>query len=125
MLLIVLAAAVTAGCVTAGCVTAAAQQQKGEGEDTGHARPNSDRERPKSLLQSLDELDRAKVLSALAGLIILGLGMLALVWLGARITRRYMDSATRYRPPRRTDADLDDWARKPLIEPDDDAPTPP
>jgi hypothetical protein len=68
------------------------------------------------LIQRLDEPTRAKVLSALAGLIILGLAMLALTWLGARVTRRYMNSATRYRPPRRTDADLDDWARKPLVK---------
>jgi hypothetical protein len=79
--------------------------------------PAAEEEPKKSLLQSLDRLDRAKVLSALAGLIILGLGMLALVWLGARITHRYMNSSTRYQPPLRTDADLDDWARKPLVEP--------
>jgi hypothetical protein len=78
--------------------------------------PAAEEEPKKSLLQSLEHPDRAKVLSALAGLIILGLGMLVLVWLGARITHRYMNSSSRYQPPPRTDADLDDWARKPLVD---------
>ena len=44
------------------------------------------------LLRRLDPATRAKVLAALAGLIILGIAMIALVWLGGRATRRYMGS---------------------------------
>lgn len=76
-------------------------------------------QKKKPLIESLDDQTRVKVLAALAGLIILGLAMLLLVWLGARITWRYRDSAARYEPPRRTTLDLDDWARKPLVEPQD------
>jgi hypothetical protein len=63
-------------------------------------------------LSRIDPQTRAKLLAALAGLIILGLGMMALVWLGARVTRRYMNQGGAFheRPP-----DEDDWARKPLV----------
>lgn len=79
---------------------------------------SADDEQPPAqpLIERLDDLTRAKVLSALAALIILGLAMMVLAWLGARITRRYMNSPTRYQPPRRTNLDLDDWAHKPLID---------
>jgi hypothetical protein len=39
-------------------------------------------------LKQLDPQSRAGVLLALAGLVILGLGMIALVWLGAQHVRR-------------------------------------
>lgn len=44
----------------------------------------------KPLLLRLDGATRAKVLAAMAALIILGFLMIALTWLGARWTRRYM-----------------------------------
>lgn len=44
----------------------------------------------KPLILRLDGATRAKVLAALAALIILGFLMIALTWLGARWTRRYM-----------------------------------
>jgi hypothetical protein len=68
-------------------------------------------------LDRLDPATRAKVLAALAGLIILGFAMLALVWLGARVTRRYMNppSYDRQRPDNRPSPD--DWATKPLNVP--------
>lgn len=70
----------------------------------------------------LDPLSRAKVLSALAGLIILGFAMVIFTWWGARATRRYMHSGerTRWSPPRPTP---DDWAQKPLHPEDDGAST--
>jgi hypothetical protein len=68
-------------------------------------------DKPQTPLSRLDPQTRAKVLAALAGLIILGFGMVALAWLGARVTRRYMNQT----PPRkeRTPGE-DDWAQKPL-----------
>lgn len=70
-------------------------------------------------LNRLDGPTRAKVLAALAGLAILGLGMMALTWLGARVTRRYMFPLS-IKPKRlRSSAPpLDDWAAKPLIDED-------
>lgn len=44
----------------------------------------------KPLIMRLDGGRRAIVLAALAGLIILGFLLVALTWLGARWTRRYM-----------------------------------
>lgn len=71
----------------------------------------------------LDRLDgpmRAKVLAALAGLVILGLGLMALTWLGARVTWRYMHPKS-IKPVRRRPAApaQDDWASKPLVALDD------
>ncbi|MGE0758380.1 MAG: hypothetical protein AB7O38_15235, partial [Pirellulaceae bacterium] len=66
-------------------------------------------QQPQNLLTRLDPAMRAKVLAAMAGLIILGFGMVALAWLGARVTRRYMNQGNRDRPP----PDENDWARKP------------
>gem|GEM_PF-1723671 len=46
-------------------------------------------------IDKLDGATRAKVLAALAGLIILGFGLVILVWMGGRYTRRYMGSGAR------------------------------
>jgi hypothetical protein len=73
-------------------------------------------EQKKPLIERLDDPTRTKVLAALAGLVILGCLLLALVWMGARFTRRYMNSSPTYVPPQRTPLDLDDWARKPLAD---------
>ena len=73
------------------------------------------------LIRRLDPQMRAKVLAALAGLIILGIAMTALVWLGGRATRRYMGIEAK---PRRREPEVnpDDWAHKPLVPPLDEAP---
>lgn len=67
-------------------------------------------------LERMDRETRAKVLAALAAMVILGLGMMALVWLGARVTRRYMNQE----PLPRRGFDPDDWARKPDSPPEDE-----
>jgi len=73
---------------------------------------------PEPLIKRLDDATRAKVLAALAGLIILGFAMVFLAWLGARITHRFRHSSFYFRPtPRPTEHD---WAKKPL--PPDDLP---
>ena len=58
---------------------------------------------------------KVRMLSALAALVLLGLGMMALVWLGARITQRYRHSTPYFRPTPRPGEH--DWARKPLVPP--------
>ena len=67
------------------------------------------------LIRRLDPATRVKVLAALAGLIILGFGMVMLTWLGGRAVRRYMRSRP-FEPswrslPKRSE---DDWAGQPL-----------
>ena len=55
----------------------------------------------------------ARLLAALAGLVILGFAMVLMTWLGSRATRRYMASgspATRQTGQRNDD----DWSKKPL-----------
>jgi hypothetical protein len=69
---------------------------------------------PQTAFTRLEPQMRVKVLAAMAGLIILGFGMVALAWLGARVTRRYMKQGDRNRPP----PDEDDWARKPIVPKD-------
>ena len=75
------------------------------------------------LIRRLDPQMRAKVLATLAGLIILGIAMMALAWLGGRAARRYMG----INPiPRRREPEInpDDWTHKPLVPPLDDASAP-
>jgi len=70
-------------------------------------------------IEKLDGPTRAKVLAALAGLIILWFALIALTWLGARATRRYMKSRFDKEPlasPSKTY--VDDWAKKPLAATD-------
>jgi hypothetical protein len=63
-------------------------------------------------IKRLDGPTRAKALAALAGLIILGFGMVALIWLGARVAQRYRKGTSYFRPtPRPAEHD---WAAKPL-----------
>jgi hypothetical protein len=61
-------------------------------------------------LPQLDPQRRAGVLLALAGLVILGLGMIALVWLGAQHVRRL----ARQRPTERP-REPSSWAASPRI----------
>src|SRR5687767_10872944 len=55
----------------------------------------------KPVLEQLEPARHAKVLAAIAGLIILGFGLVLLAWLGARATRRYMnrEPVLREKPP--------------------------
>ena len=64
------------------------------------------------LIQRLDGGTRAKVLAALAALVILGFAMVALTWLAARVTRRYMKGTSYLRPTPRPDTS--DWSPQPL-----------
>lgn len=74
------------------------------------------------LILRLEPKDRVKVLLALTAVIALGLGLIAFAWWGARVTRRYMNSATLARSQKRTTTVReDDWATKPLYAPDDEA----
>lgn len=57
---------------------------------------------------------KAKLLAALAGLLILGGAMMALTWLGGRFTRRYMKSEHLQRE-KSPASSPDDWARKPIV----------
>jgi hypothetical protein len=64
-----------------------------------------------SSLQQLKEQASVTGLAALAGIILLGCFLLAVVWVGARVTRRYMqadDDLKRSHPPR-----PDDWTGQP------------
>ncbi len=63
-------------------------------------------------LKKLPGEKRAVVLAALAGLIILGFAMALLIWLGARITRRYMHGTSYHKPTERPSSS--DWSPKPL-----------
>ena len=69
---------------------------------------------PQPIIKRLDGATKAKVLAALAGLIILGFGMVALIWLGARVTQRYRKGSSYFRPTPRPGEH--DWARKPLAD---------
>ncbi len=70
----------------------------------------------KAVLERLEPERRAKVLAALAGLLILGFGLVILAWLGARATRRYMrrEPLLFKKPPVGTPVREKDWAEKPL-----------
>ncbi len=76
-------------------------------------------EKSQSALQRMTPQMRAKVLAALAGFVILGFSLIALAWLGARVTRRYMNQE----PNRRRGlTDLqDDWSAKPLVPPESES----
>lgn len=71
-------------------------------------------ETSKPLILRLDGGTRAKVLATLAGLIILGFLLIALTWLGARMTRRYM--GPKLKPLSSAPARDDEWARPPETE---------
>jgi hypothetical protein len=62
------------------------------------------------LIKRLDGATRAKVLAALAGLIILGMAMVTLIWLGARFTQRYRNRKPYFQPTPRPGEH--DWARR-------------
>ena len=63
-------------------------------------------------LQKLDGATKAKVKAALAALLILGFAMALLIWLGARVTRRYMHGTSYHKPTPRPGTS--DWTPQPL-----------
>ena len=69
------------------------------------------------LLVRLDPERRAKVLMSLVGVVLAGLGLMALAWLGGRRLRRITRKPL---PP--TPRAEDDWYRKPLLPPDTQSP---
>ena len=64
-------------------------------------------------LKRMDGAMRARVLATIAGLVILGFGLVALAWLGARVTQRYRRGTSYFRPTPRPGEH--DWARRPLV----------
>ena len=72
-------------------------------------------------IKRLDDATRAKVLAALAALVILGFAMVLLTWLAARVVQRYRRGASYFRPTPRPGEHA--WAKKPLIPPDARPPT--
>jgi hypothetical protein len=74
------------------------------------------------LIKRLDDPTRAKILAALAGLIILGFAMVLLTWLAARVVQRYRHGTSFLRPTNRPGEHA--WAKKPLIPSDPEPPTP-
>jgi hypothetical protein len=71
-------------------------------------------EAPMPLIMRLDGATRAKVLAALAALILLGFLLIVLTWLGARMTRRYM--GPKLKPLSSAPARDEEWARPPQDE---------
>jgi len=71
---------------------------------------------PLAPIETIDDATRARVLAALAGLIILGFAMVLLTWLAARIVHRYRHGTSYFRPTRRPSEH--DWAKRPLVPPD-------
>ncbi|QDU94943.1 hypothetical protein [Lignipirellula cremea] len=68
-------------------------------------------DKPKPGWLKLDRQHQAATLAAFVGLVLLGIGMILLVWLGGRITRRYIQSPT-HLPFGRHGDNPDDWAEK-------------
>jgi len=75
-------------------------------------------EKGKTPLQQMTKEQRQTVFSALAILVILGIVMILLVSLSARMVRRYVQHSADL-PPINPLARGDDWAKKPMIEVDD------
>jgi hypothetical protein len=86
----------------------------------GQSTAIADETRP--LIKRLDDPTRAKVLAALAGLVLLGFAMVLLTWLAARVVQRYRHGTSYFRPTVRPGEHA--WAKKPLIPPDAEPPPP-
>lgn len=67
-------------------------------------------EKAETLLTKLDPANRAKVLMGLLALVLVGLGLVALAWIGGRRLRRVIKQPL---PPARRSEDQ--WYRKPLV----------
>ncbi|HEV2971488.1 MAG TPA: hypothetical protein VGY55_16045 [Pirellulales bacterium] len=63
------------------------------------------------LLERLDPTQRAAVLAALFGLVLVGLALVAFIWLGGRFVRRQNSRNPPHRPPLQSD-----WDRKQPLE---------
>jgi hypothetical protein len=74
-------------------------------------------EQAEPLLMRLDPQRRAKVLMALLGLVLVGVALIVLAFLGGRYLRRVIKQ-----PIRATRPGDDDWSRKPLIPPEPASP---
>ncbi|MEX0675560.1 MAG: hypothetical protein WD063_00695 [Pirellulales bacterium] len=75
-------------------------------------------EKAKPLLMRLDPQNRAKVLMALLGLALVGVGLVALTIMAGRQVLRI--ARTSHGPTRRHE---DDWSRKPLVPKEPESPT--
>ena len=75
-------------------------------------------EKAAPLLMRLDPQNRAKVLMTLLGLVLLGVGLVALTLFAGRQVLRM--ARTSHRPTRRHE---DDWYRKPLVPKEHESPT--
>ncbi len=68
------------------------------------------------LIERLDPITRTKVVMALAGLLVLGFGLVLLAWLGARMVRRHAQPpGGRSSLSRGRSVSEDDWWSKPLV----------
>jgi hypothetical protein len=76
-------------------------------------------EQAEPLLMRLDPANRAKVLMALLALVLVGMGLVALAWIGGRRLRRVIKQPLK--PVRRLE---DHWYRKPLSSQDSQPPAP-
>jgi hypothetical protein len=77
------------------------------------AQPAGERE---PLIERLDPQTRARVILALAALVMLGALMMAMTWLVFRIIRgRIRDARLVAEKQRRRTVDADDWAKKRLV----------
>lgn len=71
-------------------------------------------EQAQTLLNRLDPVNRARVLMALLGLVLIGLTLMAMIWILGRRMRRI----ARQKPPASRVSE-DQWYRKPLSPPSD------
>ena len=71
----------------------------------------------------VDAAYKAIILSAFVGLLLLGLLMIVMAWVGGRITRRYINRPLHWSGRTSTkDSREDAWAEKPLIAPSEEEP---
>ena len=68
------------------------------------------------LIDRLDETTRAKVILALAGLVMLGVLMMGLTWLAFRMLRKQFRRTEDVIRRQNSSPQEDDWTRKPLSE---------
>ncbi|MBM4005581.1 MAG: hypothetical protein FJ295_20215 [Planctomycetes bacterium] len=68
----------------------------------------------RTVFQRMTPRQQLRVVFGLTTILLLGLVMILVAWLGARSVRRSIRMADRRRPSA-TGSDVDDWARKPLV----------
>jgi hypothetical protein len=77
-------------------------------------------EKNQSAIHRMDPAMRSKffftAFLALIGFVVLWFGLIFLAWIGARVTKRYMNQE----PRKHLDLEelQDDWAKKPLVRPE-------